>query len=59
MASRTDPQPSARTYESPDETASTGPTPYVKEPPEPVPGRPPAKPTNGPWFNLDGSSPSS
>ncbi|KAK0573432.1 hypothetical protein LWI29_007951 [Acer saccharum] len=59
MASRTDPQPSSRTYESPDETASTTPAPFVEEPPEHVPGRPPTKPTNGPWFTLDDTSPGS
>ncbi|KAK0573832.1 hypothetical protein LWI29_014262 [Acer saccharum] len=59
MASRTDPQPSSRTYESPDETASTTPAPFVEEPPEHVPGRPTAKPTNGPWFTLDDTSPGS
>ncbi|KAK0607802.1 hypothetical protein LWI29_020769 [Acer saccharum] len=59
MASRTDPQPSTQTYESPDETTSTAPAPFVEEPPDHVPGRPPAKPTNGPWFTLDDTSPGS
>ncbi|KAK0584296.1 hypothetical protein LWI29_010710 [Acer saccharum] len=61
MASRTDPQPSTQAYESPDETTSTTPTPapFVEEPPDHVPGRPPAKPTNGPWFTLDDTSPGS
>jgi hypothetical protein len=58
MASRTDPQPSqpsVHTYDTPDD-ASTGP--YVEEPQENVPGQPHnTKPTNGPWFNLDDSSP--
>ncbi|KAK0585709.1 hypothetical protein LWI29_032859 [Acer saccharum] len=58
MVSRTDPQPSTQTYESPDETTSTAPAPFVEEP-DHVPGRPPAKPTNGPWFTLDDTSPGS
>ena len=57
MASRTDPQPSVHTYDTPDD-ASTGP--YVEEPHENVPGQPHStKATNGPWFNLDDSSPDS
>ena len=57
MASRTDPQPSVHTYNTPDD-ASTAP--YVEEPQENVSGQPyNAKPTNGPWFNLDDSSPDS
>ncbi|KAK0602659.1 hypothetical protein LWI29_035755 [Acer saccharum] len=56
MASRTDPQPSTQTYESPDETTSTTPAPFVEKPPDHVPGRPPTKPTNGPWFTLDDTS---
>ncbi|KAK0597099.1 hypothetical protein LWI29_021834 [Acer saccharum] len=57
---RTNPQPSTQTYESLDEASSTDPTPYVEEPQEPTPERPHStKPINGPWFNLDDSSPSS
>ncbi|KAK0582373.1 hypothetical protein LWI29_024886 [Acer saccharum] len=59
MASRTYPQPSTQTYESPDETTSSAPAPFVEEPPDYVPGRLPAKPTNGPWFTLDDISPGS
>ncbi|KAK0570571.1 hypothetical protein LWI29_003306 [Acer saccharum] len=56
MASCTDPQPSTQTYESPDKTTSTTPAPFIEEPPDHVPGCPPAKPTNGPWFTLDDTS---
>ncbi|KAK0573962.1 hypothetical protein LWI29_016292 [Acer saccharum] len=50
MASRTrtDPQPSTQTDDSPDDATSTSAAPYVEEPPKPVPGHPPAKQTNGP-----------
>ncbi|KAK3183218.1 hypothetical protein Dsin_030504 [Dipteronia sinensis] len=60
MASRA--EPSARTYESPGES-STGPTPIVEEPPDAPPTQlsqvPKSRPTNGPWFQLDDSSPDS
>ena len=53
MLSRTDPQISTQTYDSPDE-ASTGPTPFVEEPQDDSVTRisHSSGPTNGPWFNL-------
>ncbi|KAK1556952.1 hypothetical protein Q3G72_015133 [Acer saccharum] len=56
MASRTDPQPSTRTYESPNESSNA---PYVEEPAEHPPSNQPApaRPTSGPWFTLDNAFP--
>ncbi|KAK2653452.1 hypothetical protein Ddye_013308 [Dipteronia dyeriana] len=58
MVSRTYPQLSTYTFDSPDE-ASTGPIPIVEEPPENYTPEQPhiSRPTNCPWFNLEDTSP--
>ncbi|KAI9174389.1 hypothetical protein LWI28_016595 [Acer negundo] len=60
MASRTDPQQSIQTYDSPEES-STEPPPIIEEPPDyHVPGQPHgSRPTNGPWFDLGDLNPDS
>ncbi|KAK2634647.1 hypothetical protein Ddye_029439 [Dipteronia dyeriana] len=58
-ASRTDPQPSTQTVETPSDETSDEPTLIVDEPPEHRPQAPAhvPKPTNGPWFNLEDYAP--